>query len=285
MSQSEGGAGRHTLTYHIRNSRRADTRREIDVHATPEELERFRTDGYLVREKLFGAEQVERLRTALGEVMEREHPGGLDGLAEWQRRDGVYMRHLMDKHPTFLELFRFEPTLSVARAVLGPQVQVQPLTSRISFPDEAHRGTTWHFHQRVIPDPIPPFFTRPHVLDCLIYLDDVTDENGPLSVVPGTHLRIEEDLVDDYSEGLPGAVTLRPSAGSCVMIHGATWHRAHPTTPRWDGIRRLLILPYSASWLKLPSYGVRPADGLLNTLREGADAETKELLGEAEGLY
>lgn len=284
MAVPEGSTGHHTLTYHIRNSRRADTKRTIEVHATPEELTQLREEGYLLRERLFSPEQVERLRAALGEVAEREFPGGVEGLAEWQRRDGLYLRHLMDKHPAFLELFRFQPTLSVARAMLGPQVQVQPLTARISFPDEAHVGTTWHFHQRVIPDPIPPFFTRPHVLDCLIYLDDVTDENGPLSVVPGTHHRIEEDLDDSY-DTLPGMVTLRPPAGSAVMLHGAVWHRAHPTTPRWDGIRRLLILPYAASWLKLPSYGVRPENGLLQTLREGADAETKELLGEPEGLY
>jgi hypothetical protein len=68
------------------------------------------------------------------------------------------------------------------------------------------------------------------------------------------------------------------------MIHGALWHRALPTRPEGT-IRRLLILPYAASWLKLPSYGARPADGLMQALYKDADQETRELLGVPEGLY
>jgi hypothetical protein len=142
----------------------------------------------------------------------------------------------------------------------------------------------WHFHQRVIPGPMPPFFCRPHVLDCLIYLDDANEANGPLCVVPGTHHRIQEEMPQETHGDIPGQVTLELPAGSCVMIHGALWHRALPTRPEGT-IRRLLILPYAASWLKLPSYGARPADGLMQALYKDADQETRELLGVPEGLY
>jgi hypothetical protein len=168
--------------------------------------------------------------------------------------------------------------------MLGPQVQVRPLTGRISYPDQPNQETHWHFHQRIIPSPMPPFLCRPHVIDCLIYLDELNDANGPLCVVPGSHHRIYEELPDENWDDLPGQVTLRLPAGSCVMIHGSLWHRALPTTPQGT-VRRLLILPYAASWLKLPSYGVRPKDGLMAALYQDADPETLELLGEPEGLY
>ena len=283
FSQANKAADRHLLTYQIRNSEWKDSTRHIEVHASPEEIARFAEEGYLVRERLFSPEQVERLRAALDEVAAQEIEGGL-GVSKERRFGGLFLRHLMDKHPAFLELFRFAPTLSVARAMLGPQVQVLPMTARISYPDQPNQETHWHFHQRVIPNPMPAFFTRPHVIDCLIYLDDVNDANGPLCVVPGTHHRIHEDLIGNQYGELPGQRTLRLPAGSCALIHGALWHRALPTTPE-GSIRRLLILPYANAWLKLPSYGVRPEKGLMQALHENPDQETRELLGLPEGLY
>ncbi len=275
---------RHELTYRICSHDRTDPIRRVEVYAGPDELEQFGEQGYLVRERLFSPEQVEALRAALEEVAAREVEGGIVGVSQSRRFGGLFLRHLMDKHPTFLALFRFPPTLSVARAMLGPQVQVLPMTARISYPDQPNQETHWHFHQRVMPDPLPHFFARPHVIDCLIYLDEVNEANGRLCVVPGSHRWIHRELTpDDYAEK-PGQVNLTLPAGSCVMIHGGLWHRALPTTPAGT-IRRLLILPYSASWLKLPSYGVKPEHGLLETLLPDADTETLELLGVAEGLY
>jgi hypothetical protein len=58
----------------------------------------------------------------------------------------------MEKHEAFLDLFRLEPCLSIARAALGPQVQVLPLTGRIAWPDAEGQATPWHI-QRVVPSP------------------------------------------------------------------------------------------------------------------------------------
>ncbi len=274
----------HTLTFKICSHDRTDPVRVVDVHASPEEIARLVADGYLVRERLFSPEQVERMRRALDEVAEREVEGGAIALSASRRFGGLFLRHLMDKHPVFLEMFRYKPTLSVARAVLGPQVQVRPMTGRISYPDESRQETHWHFHQRCIPIPTPAFFARPHVIDCLIYLDDVTDANGPLCVLPGSHQWVHAELTpDDYGDR-PDQVVLRLPAGSCVIVHGGLWHRALPNGPQGT-VRRLLILPYAAAWLQLPTYGPRPQNGLLQTLYQDADFETLELLGEPEGLY
>lgn len=274
--------GSFRFRYRIRNGEKGNPECEVEVYATREEITAFTERGYLVRERLFTPEQVERLRAALDEVAAREL--GEIEISRSRRFGGLFLRHLMDKHPTFLELFRFPPTLSVARAMLGPQIQVRPLTARISYPDQPNQETHWHFHQRIIPSPLPPFLSRPHVMDCLIYLDELNDANGPLCVVPGSHHRLYEDLPPESWDDLSGQVTLRLPAGSCVMIHGCLWHRALPTTPQGT-VRRLLILPYAASWLKLPSYGARPKDGLMAALYTDADAEMLELLGEPEGLY
>ena len=276
---------RYILRYRIRNSERGDDHnlRKMDVHATPDEIQRLATDGFLVRERLFSPEQTQILRDALDSLAAEEVAQGAS-VSDAATFSGLFLRHLMDKRPEFLELFRFAPLMSVARAALGPQVQVLPMTARISYPNENAQGTHWHHHQRVFTDPPAPFFCRPHVLDVLIYLDELNDANGALSVVPGSHQRIDEDLTPNQFGDLPGQVTLRLPAGSAVFIHGNLWHLARPTTQ--DGtVRRLLILPYAASWLKLPSYGKRPENGLMAPLYENPDTETAELLGLPEGLY
>lgn len=268
----------HTLTFRIRNHDLADAVRTVEVLASPEEVRQLALEGYLVREALLSPAQVKRMRAALDEVADAER--GEQQVGASRRFGGLFLRHLMDKHEAFLELLNFPPTLSVARAVLGPMVQVRGLSARISYPDQPNQETHWHFHQRLIPDPQPAFFMRPHTLDALIYLDAADDANGPLCVVPGSHHWTDHDLPADCYDDLPGQVTLRVPAGGCVICHGALWHRALPTTPAGT-VRRLLLLGYGPTWLKPSIYGVRPPNGLTRQLLEHADDETRELLGES----
>ncbi len=272
--------GHHTLQYRVRDHAAGNPTRTVDVLATTEEIARLARDGYLVRPDLIPAEEVERLRTALDETVakdEKLEKGGGKAFG------GVFIRHLMDKHPAFLELLHFAPTVSIARAVFGPYVQTRGFTGRICYPDNPNQETEWHFHQRLVPDPIPPWFSRPQTLDVLLYLDDIDDRNGPLCVVPGSHQWIERDLDNlDFADKLD-QVTLKLKAGSAVLCHGSLWHRALPTQPGGT-IRRLLLWGYGPGWQKPAIYGEKPANGLTTQLLqspEGKNLETRELLGVA----
>ena len=138
----------------------------------------------------------------------------------------------------------------------------------------------WHFHQRVVPDPIPPLFSRPQNIDVLLYLDDIDDRNGPLCVLPGSHNWLERDLNTNNFESRRDQIVLRLPAGSAVLAHGSLWHRALPTQPGCT-IRRLLLWGYGPAWQKQAIYGVKPENGLTDRLlaEPGIDEETRELLG------
>lgn len=276
------GKGSHTIDYRIRNHELEDPMRSVEVHASPEEIEEFAEEGYLVRELLFEGEKLRRLRHALDEVAASEsgHDRIGESISTSRRFGGLFLRHLMDKHPAFLDLLEFQPILSVVRAMLGPQVQVRGLSARITYPDQPNQETQWHFHQRLIPDPIPPFFSRPQTIDALIYLDDADDANGPLCVVPGSHRWIEDQLPDEDYGDKEGQVILRVPEGSCVMCHGSLWHRALPTRPEGT-VRRLLLLGYGPTWMKPSIYGEKPREGLTERLSRDADEQTRELLGKA----
>lgn len=129
-------------------------------------------------------DEVERLRAALGETVAQDKALETGGGKSF---GGVFIRHLMDKHPTFLDFLKFPPTLSVACALLGPAVSVRGFTDRVCYPDDPHQETEWHFHQLVVPDPLPVWYSPPNTLDVLLYLDDTNELNGPLCVVPGPH--------------------------------------------------------------------------------------------------
>ncbi|MCA1594843.1 MAG: phytanoyl-CoA dioxygenase family protein [Chloroflexi bacterium] len=271
--------GRHTLHYRVRDSHRDNPVREVEVLATPDEIRTLAQDGYLVRESLVPLSHVEVLRDALAETIARD-----DRLETGGGKDfgGIFVRHLMDKHPAFLEFLNFSPAVSVARALFGPYIQSRGFTARVCYPDDPHQETTWHFHQRLVPDPIPPLYSRPQSLDVLLYLDDINDQNGPLCVVPGSHLWLDQDLARSDFGDKPGQVVLRLPAGSAVIAHGSLWHRALPTQPG-GSVRRLLLFGYGPTWMKAAIYGKKPQDGLTSRLLQtpDLDEETRELLGVA----
>ena len=176
--------GRYPMTYRVRDVEKGFPARTFDVLATRDEIDFLAREGYLIRERLIPMAQVEILRAALDECVARDqHLETMGG----RKFGGIFIRYLMDKHPAFLGFLKFQPTLSIARAMFGSMVQLRGFVGRVVYPTSEHSETVWHFHQRLIPDPLPPWLARPQTLDVLLYLDDLTDENGPLCIMPQSH--------------------------------------------------------------------------------------------------
>lgn len=272
---------RHTIRYEVLNYHNPQgetgTHWDIEAHATPEELEAFAASGYLLREGLFQGQALRRLQDALDRLEERE----------WEKRDnaisskrgwGFIPRHLMDKDQAFLDLLRFQPTLSIARAMMGPLVRLRGLSARITYPgDGREQQTPWHQHLRVVSKPLPPWFSRPHCIDCLIYLDDLNDATGAVAIVPGSHDWLDRAASPGADEPVKEELEVRVKAGGAVLIHGNLWHRGLPTL---KAKRRMLILSYTPTWLRRsPHGGPPPEDGLTRAFLEDADHEARMLLG------
>ena len=269
--------GHHAVHYKTLDAHRGHPELEVDVHATPEEIQDLMRDGYLVRPALVTGADLQRLRDALDEVIARdaERESGRETFS------GTYVRHCHDKHPAFMELIDFPPALSVARAVMGPILSLRVFTGRACRPGDAFTEIEWHLHQRMIPVPRPPMWCRPQTFDCLLYLDDIDEGNGPLAVMPGSHEWLDSDLDAFDTAPKDGEVVLQLPAGSLVMAFGSLWHRALPT----DGTRsrRLLLFAYAPAWLKPTIVGRKPEGGLSAQVLAAPDVsiETKELLGVA----
>ena len=250
----------------------------IEADATGGELAAFLADGYLPRPAQFSEEEVAAFGDAVDRLAELE-------LAEPDVRaipgNGYYVADLMAKDPVFHVLLRHAELTGIARALLGPQVSVRT-DARVAFAETAGVALEWHIHMPVIPDPMPPLFSYPHQVHCLIYLDDITPDEGALQLLPGSHRTATLTRAELAAQ--PGILEFRPQAGDCMVLHGNLWHRTEPSSAA-AGRRRLLIHGYGPAWLKgdrRPAPGqLAPAEGvptLLDELRAGRDEEIVELL-------
>lgn len=268
----------HKVSYELLNQKShfPTVSSDIDVYAAVEELQQFERDGYLVREGLFKGEALAELQDAVDRLEKREY-SGVKKQHSGGRSWGWIPRHLMDKDQVFLDLLKFPPILSIARAMMGPLVRLRGLSGRITYPGSVRHETPWHQHMRVITDPLPPWFSRPHVLDALIYLDDLNEDTGPVAVVPGSHNWLDCAPPQDSYEPVEGEKVVCVKAGGAVLVHGNLWHRGLPTL---RAKRRMLILSYTPTWLrKSPHGGHQPEDGLTQAVLEGDDEEARILLG------
>jgi ectoine hydroxylase-related dioxygenase (phytanoyl-CoA dioxygenase family) len=264
-----------TRKYIILNGHPKTSCRTVEVHATEQQLEQLATEGYLVRQRLIPSSLLNQLRSAADELEAVHLPGAKVRDASF---GGLFVRNLIDKHTTFQKLIDFAPLTSVARAMLGPQVQIHGSVLRVSYPDQPEQAVEWHFHQRVVPDQKPPFFRRPEVIDNLIYLDDLTPASGPLVVMPKSHLVNESLPARDHSDKLGQMIVTCP-AGSVVTASASLWHRALASTPE-AGKRRLVIVGFSPTWMKqVDRLSAGSGHGLTDKLVPDATEETRELLG------
>jgi ectoine hydroxylase-related dioxygenase (phytanoyl-CoA dioxygenase family) len=248
--------------------------RTVRTTAAHDDVAALEQNGYTVVRGLVPAAGVAALAGAVSGMAEAEsrHPS-----SEFYPGHNIYLRSLLDKDAVFHSLLHLEPVLSMARLLLGPQVWID-LDARMTFSATAGIAVPWHIHIPVIPRPRPAFFCYPHQIHCLIYLDPVGEDEGPLCLLPASHTQDLTIPLNDNSDR-EGQVELKFAPGDAIVMHGNLWHRVRKTTAK-AGLRRLLLLGYVPSWVKGDvARGVRAERPMTRDLMRNADAETAELLG------
>lgn len=251
--------------------------RTVETTASRAELDDLVRTGYLVMRGLIDpdvaatlAEGVLRLATT-----EAVQPG-----SEYLEGESIYIRGLLDKDPVFHPLVRLEPALSIARSLLGPQVWID-LEARLNYAGSPGVAVPWHGHLPVIPDPQPAWFCYPHQVHCLVYLDRITEVEGALCLLPGSHTDLGVRIPLGDGSQKDGEIRLFFEPGDAVLIHGNLWHRTAPSQED-AGYRRLLLLGYVPAWIRnnTGDRGIRAAHPLKADLALAGDSEMRELLGE-----
>ncbi len=236
--------------------------RQTDGPLTAEQIDFYWANGYLFLSEAVTAEQLEAIVADFDAWTEesRQHrePYGdtLAGrarfdLAPEHSADAPRLRRVaspMEVSDAYLKVMRDNRALDAVAQLIGPNVEFN--NSKINA-KQPGASTEVKYHQDFMFQP----HTNEDLIACLFFLDEVTLENGPLNVVPGTH---RAELWDHWHDGVytgtvstdvetahvGDAVPVYGPAGSACLMHTRLLHGSAPNTS--DHARTLLINEYRA---------------------------------------
>lgn len=140
----------------------------------------FERDGFLLIPHAFTDQEIASFHSALTSL-DTDRPGRVLE-ADHQTLRSVYGPH--EYNAAFRSLAHDPRLVGPAQQLLGTPVYLYQykINTKAAF-----AGDKWEWHQDFIfwreEDGMP----SPRVLNCALYLDDVTEFNGPMYVVPGSH--------------------------------------------------------------------------------------------------
>jgi len=210
---------------------------------TPQQLDFYRREGYLVAHDVLDVSELGRLHAAMNELLAgavglSDHTALYD-LEDMHRPEQPRVRRLKlphQHHPAFRDLIRSPKLLSLITSILGPSVRMH--TSKLNL-KSAEYGSPVEWHQDWAFYP----HTNDDVLAVGVLLDDFTPGNGPMMVVPGTHFGPIHShhqggffvgAIDprDIGAEIGLAVPLIAKAGSITLHHARLIHGSALNTSR-----------------------------------------------------
>jgi ectoine hydroxylase-related dioxygenase (phytanoyl-CoA dioxygenase family) len=216
---------------------------------TPAQARCFHDEGWFVLYSALAATELNTLRSECKRlVAERDAEMtslGVDAL-DLCHRGRRYFVHAYTTSPAVRQFLRSDLMVDIARAVLGDHVY---LFNEQYVIKAAERGMpfAWHQDSGFIPYPHPPYLT------CWIPLDDVSEANGTVHVLPYSRVGTSDvvahhrdpqtnDLIG-YTGDDPGDPLSLP-AGSIAAFSSTLLHRTGPNTTHQP--RRVYIAQYTA---------------------------------------
>jgi ectoine hydroxylase-related dioxygenase (phytanoyl-CoA dioxygenase family) len=224
---------------------------------TPEQVQAYRRDGYLVIENVLSARQLDTLHKVIDtlvqasrEVTDHNH---IYDLEPTHSADEPRVRRIKEPHnvhPAFREI-AFSPKIAeILTPLIGTTSGIRYQTGKLNM-KSAGFGAAVEWHQ--------DWAFYPHTNDDLLaiglYLDDCGPDNGPLMVIPGSHTWPIADhhadgvfcgAIDPTTAGIDfsKAVMLTGKAGSMTIHHVRAVHGSALNTSNRP--RRLLLFQYCA---------------------------------------
>jgi ectoine hydroxylase len=233
---------------------------------TEKQREHFRTQGYLLVPDALAEIGLERVWDAYEQVRRKTEGEWRETIAVATGK-GVYGQgmaaHVMvDLHlhdPLFLDLANNPQVVPILATVVGPDLQ---LTEAIGHNHPAGTPAHIEWHRDW-----PPWTHPTQILKAKVfyYLDDISDDMGPFSVVPGSHTWPDDppgsfnsfavetnaekpQYAGAQLEDMPEMKKLTAPAGTAVIWNVALWHTATANTSASD--RQMIVYGYTHFWVK-----------------------------------
>ena len=210
---------------------------------------------------------------------------GYEGMVSRQLTFGGvkgWLRHLTEAEPRLMLPAVANPNiLDFAEKVMGPFVQLDNLTF-MGFPsvskEEAEgKASGWH-RDRYGWLPEGPQYIKPPACNAIAYMQDLTDEYGPLRVVPGSHRSNVVPSDDDRQKPHTDEKIIHVKAGDVVFTHCCVLHSG---TPNYSGkLRYFFSIYYNLSYMKTTDNHNGPnITAIIGNAEKRDDRRTKRLFG------
>lgn len=191
-------------------------------------------DGYFVVADVFSPEAVAEMRAEFDRL--RGIEGEFGGHEVHIEPGAPRLSNLFNKSPAFDRLLACQPTIAAAHYLLG-EIRVYSLNGRNPLKGQG---------QQPLHSDVPRVHaTDWRVVNSMVMLDDMTPDNGPTRVVPGSQKWVPINVPDvnmaevkeirvtpedraimptDPTAPHPKEIKLTGKAGSVAVINGHIWH-------------------------------------------------------------
>ena len=232
---------------------------------TQEQIEFYDANGYLVVADVLDAKTVAALGQISNEFIEKSgevtESNETYDIGPGHSADNPRLRRLKSPHlhhPVYEKVMRNPAIVDIVADLVGGTVRFDH--SKLNFkPRAASGGIEWHQDWAFYP------YTNDDMLAVGVLIEDVTEDNGPMMVIPGSHKGPVFDHHDkgyfvgaldtgDQAFDASNAVTLTGRAGSITVHHVHTVHGSKENFT--DTNRPFLVLSYIAvdAWPLAQSY-------------------------------
>jgi hypothetical protein len=255
-----------------------------------DQLAQFEEQGFLNVRQALPAEQVARLREAIGALYERCADREKDRIQWWDLFHGFgnpggtsatwEHRNIVAEHEAFLDLIDQPNILAPMTQLLGPNIAL--LSSHLvirgqSTEDEAAVKTLrlgWHRDLGVssldMREPHPRLAVK-----VAFWLTPLTESNqGAMRIVPGSHRLLGQPAFDRETNQPYGAIEVLAEPGDACFFEQRLWHAGAPNLSTQPRI--CLFYCYGYRWLRPQDY-IRFSEDFL----DGRTAIRRQLLGDA----
>ncbi|WP_440113021.1 phytanoyl-CoA dioxygenase family protein [Paenibacillus sp. QZ-Y1] len=273
---------------------------------TPEQVESYNQQGYLFLESAIPKNILNKLNAEIPAVFAEDSPRRVFEKDNRTIRS-IYAPHFTNN--TFDQLKSYSRLLNPVMQLLNNEVYLHQYKINVKA---GLAGEMWNWHQDYVYWEKEDGIAKPELINVSVYLDEVTEFNGPLAIIPGSHRLENMETVISGSEAESDEVwqnhlsvdlkyTLdkpllrklvnaydivapKGPAGSVLIFNPLVAHASAPNISPFD--RKLLIMTYNAV-NNLPQIELTRPDFLagrdFNALEVLEHEEWKEELLEEQG--
>lgn len=248
-----------------------------------EQINNYYKDGFLTVENVIRDDELQQLCTVTDEFVEKSraitHNDAIYDLEPDHSADNPRLRRLknpIQHHEIYHKMINHDAIINIVEQLIGKGVRTNG--NKLNMKPPSH-GSAVEWHQ--------DWAFYPHTNDDLlavgIAIDDMTETNGCMLMVPGSH---KTELISHHENGVFVGAVADPNfkadntaqvlvkAGGISIHHARTLHASTPNHS--DKPRRLLLFQYCAidSW---PLSGFDDYDAYLQSIIRGEPTITPRM--------